>query len=74
MRQGDGWRTSLPLLPLLRLHSRGPSLQASSAAAGSAGDPPACTDVTPSPTLSTTPAASWPRMQGKRPAVEVGAA
>lgn len=28
---------------------------------------PGLTDVTPSPTLSTTPAASWPRMHGNRP-------
>jgi hypothetical protein len=28
---------------------------------------PGLTDVTPSPTLSTMPAASWPRMQGNRP-------
>lgn len=33
-----------------------------------ARDSPGCTDVTPSPTLSTTPAASCPRMQGNNPA------
>lgn len=35
--------------------------------------PPGTTEVTPSPTDSTIPAASWPRIQGKRPAWGNGA-